>query len=132
GTVRLKPGKDERLDEFFQRHAVLKSKRDGDRKTIHEASERRPLLVHVQKYFSDRPILILTSAQIKLMSPDNCLLSVSASSTRQRAPLGEVPNEHPFGDFLRQLHHTGGRLHSLSTVCRGTQWLTQLGPVTIQ
>ena len=132
GTVRLEPGKDKRLNEFFQRHAVLKSKRDGDRKTIHEASERRPFLVHVQKDFSDRPILIFTGAQVQLMSPDNGLLRVSASSTRERAALGEIPNEHPFGDFLRHPHHAGGRLHGLSTVRRGAQRLTQLGPVTIQ
>ena len=129
-SVRLEPREQERLDEFFQRHAVLQSQRDRDGEAVHQAPEGRAFLVHVQEDLSNRPVRILARPQVNLVAADDRLLGVAEPPLGHPPPLGQVAHQHSFGDLLGRLHDlAAARLPGFpgfTGIRRGAQGLAEL------
>ena len=82
GSIGLESCEQERLDKFFKWHPVLQSQRDGDGKAIHEASEGRPLLVHIQENLTKSPVYVFTRSEVEFVPSNIGLLGVPDSSCR--------------------------------------------------
>ena len=80
GPGGFKPRKHKGIDIFLEGDAMLEAEADGDGKTVHEASECRTFLVHIDKDFAQRAIGIFTGSEVNIILIDRCLLGVSASS----------------------------------------------------
>ncbi len=66
---RLELGEGEGLHIFFQRHAILQAKRDGDGEVVHHRTEGGTFLVHVDEDFAETAIAEFAGAQIDLWPP---------------------------------------------------------------
>ena len=131
-AVGFEASEQEGLDEFFERDAVLEPQRNGNGETVHEAAKRRPFLVHVEKDFSERSIVVFTGAEIDFMPADHGLLRIPHASRGKRATFGEIPDHHPFRHLLGHLHDVVVPFGLFGQVNGGVQGLAQFGPVPIQ
>ena len=85
-AVRLKTGEYKRVDKLFQRHTVLESERNGNRKAVHETTVGGAFLVHVDEYFAQRSVIVLTGAEINFVSRDHRFLGITGSTMRKSFP----------------------------------------------
>ena len=103
---RLETGKDIGIDEFIQRHAILKADRNGDREVVHHRAKRRPFLVHVEENLTNPAVIVFTGPKVNLVTADDRLLGVALAPLRQPGTLLD-----PLHDFLgHHLRLLGGRL----------------------
>ena len=100
----LKFGEGKRVDKFIERHTILQADGDCDGEIIHHRPEARALLVHIDEDFAQLAVLILTGAQIDLMSANNCLLRIAPTTLRHFLTVraDHLFDHHFFDDFLCQ------------------------------
>ena len=89
-AVRLEAREQERIHIFFERHAVLQTKRDGDGKAVGHAPEGGPFLVHVEEDFAQSAVLVFAGAQINRVVADARFLRVAGTAIRQPSPIGDI------------------------------------------
>ena len=104
----LEPGEDEGLDELVQGHAVLQADGDGDGEVVHQRSEGRAFLVHVDEDLAELAFVILAGVQIDLVAADRGLLDIAFAAVRQLAALA-LALHHPLDDPLFRRGRRGGR-----------------------
>ena len=69
-------GKGERIDELFERHAVLQTNRDRDGKVVHHRAEASTLFVHVEENLTEATVSIFARPEINLVSAHDRLLGI--------------------------------------------------------
>ncbi len=67
-TVGLEAREGERLDELFERHAVLQAERDCDREVVHQRAEGRAFLVHVDEDLAELAAFVFAGAQVDFVT----------------------------------------------------------------
>src|SRR3954468_18415198 len=67
------------VDELFERHTVLQTDRNRNRKAVHQRAERSTFFVHIHEDFTNSLVIVFTRANEHRLSPNLCLLSESTT-----------------------------------------------------
>src|SRR4051812_36710361 len=70
------------VDELLERHTVLQTNRNRNRKTVHQRAERSTFFVHVHEDLTDSLIIVFTRANKYGLSANLCLLCKSSALVR--------------------------------------------------
>ena len=82
---RLKAREQERVDIFFERHAILQADRNRNREIVHQRAEGGAFLVQVNEDFAEFAIVIFAGVQIDFVTADLRFLNVAFAAFRQAA-----------------------------------------------
>ncbi|MNX77385.1 hypothetical protein D3C86_1089260 [compost metagenome] len=139
---RFELGEGEGLHIFFQRHAILQAKRNGDGEVVHHRTEGSAFLVHVDEDFADAAVTEFTGAQIHLVTADRCLLGVTLTAVRQLFTLARYPLDDALDDLFGDRHGLLGErlldqfLDEIFVVLvfhqRGVERLGKLGTIAVK
>ena len=82
-AVGLKAVENKSVHIFLKGHTVLEAQRNGNGKTIKQAAESRPFLVHVKKNFTQTAVLVFAGTDKDRMAADFRFLRITHSAVGQ-------------------------------------------------
>ena len=72
----------ERVNEFLERHAVLKTNRHRDGKVVHHRAEACALFVHINKDFTKVAVFVFARTQVHFVATDDGFLRIAFTTLR--------------------------------------------------